>query len=1094
MARFTHLLRPAQAAGLAIGASIMLFASPTALGKQPEWTASHWEVTELKPNIKEGGRANTIAVHPTNNDSILVASESGGLFKSEDHGNTWQHVDSLPVFYTNAVAFVDPEIVIVSASEDFSSTSNRGGIWRSENGGASWKQVLWKDAIGQLEDGTLTPNPDWPCGPGQRLSAYEISIAPGTGNIYVADRCGVSISSDLGKSWKHVDPFQVLVDRRVLSVVALRPQAALSEDIVLAGGPAGIRRSVDGGIKWEAPTTSPSPAAIWDIHAFERSPLGDDNAYVVAEAALDENQQNAEKNLSCRVQGATCGYMILYETSDGGDTWKQLYIAPGDIWRPGGGACGGIAFVKEVIQPPITEPILYVSNRCAMYAFGHSLASFYSGDKGYPPLLGWTATLDAGDTRDIAFDNQNKPILAATDHGLIKPPDGGPLSWLSTSWTFAGADNKGNIPNGFNALQIYEVKGQWIGNYHNLYFGTQDNALWSSDDSGNTWTRCCSEGKFFEGQYRVATSSHSQITFDSGTRYILRGPLFSCPADQNNLACLEDKAGIDKWLNPKLQGEDCRSTDAPTIVKRDFHVQGVEWVLGGLSLGPGGVVLPSILCAKGLAVTDNLGLTWEQYATFNYDRFDLPKLSFPKVRQSQLSFPKIKQSRPVLYQAIHNISHPLARIVGEPCPDPSPRGCVTYPDMEACPATNTCPIASCPDVKKLALGTGPTMEWRYRVFAVDPGDVDHLIAPDLNSGTMMETRDGGDCWAEIKQLTDLIKDGGKLGKLNFSGRKFFNGNGDNGDSLQASAISFNPEHPDMVAVGTVQNGIFISSNGGQDWAKVPGSERATLISSLHWRKADELIVSTYGRGLWRVRFINVGLVADFKCKSPDCFHIYVQRSPEERPSPYDQAALAFGGSIEGARIADGILQELFIQPGTSISFLSDAQDVPDIKVTETERPMGFLGIESVPTAPKENGIISGLTLRRSGKGSELVGFVFARSHLFMEATEAKDLSKERPVGRKEPTNAGEPYLELPAGPETGPGTSIPLSGRNLEAGSTIEITMDGRTVRELVVAQDGRFYARVKAPTRFGLYRITIVDGTSRKALDSAELMVRPHD
>jgi hypothetical protein len=127
--------------------AIMLFtprttpvAQPSGTAQLPQWTYIVGEVTELKPFIKPGGRANTIAVHP-NNNTILVASESGGLFKSGDGGNTWQHVDGLPVFYTNAVAFVpsdapsDPKIVIVSANEDFS-VSNRGGIWRSENGGA----------------------------------------------------------------------------------------------------------------------------------------------------------------------------------------------------------------------------------------------------------------------------------------------------------------------------------------------------------------------------------------------------------------------------------------------------------------------------------------------------------------------------------------------------------------------------------------------------------------------------------------------------------------------------------------------------------------------------------------------------------------------------------------------------------------------------------------------------------------------------------------------------------------------------------------------------------------------------------------------
>ena len=44
-------------------------------------------------------------------------------------------------------------------------------------------------------------------------------------------------------------------------------------------------------------------------------------------------------------------------------------------------------------------------------------------------------------------------------------------------------------PNGYNALQIAEVKGQWIDNAakYDLYSGVQDNRIWASGDAGLTW-------------------------------------------------------------------------------------------------------------------------------------------------------------------------------------------------------------------------------------------------------------------------------------------------------------------------------------------------------------------------------------------------------------------------------------------------------------------------------------------------------------------------------------------------------------------------------------------------------------------------------
>src|SRR5437870_2459273 len=127
---------------------------------------SAWIVSEFQPDILNGGRANTIAVHPTDTNYMFVASESGGLFATTDGGHTWQHVDSLPVIFTQAVAFMParPNIVIVTAGElgigngDFG-VANGAGIWRSENGGTTWTHI---------------PDPVPPAGVTDRFSAREI--------------------------------------------------------------------------------------------------------------------------------------------------------------------------------------------------------------------------------------------------------------------------------------------------------------------------------------------------------------------------------------------------------------------------------------------------------------------------------------------------------------------------------------------------------------------------------------------------------------------------------------------------------------------------------------------------------------------------------------------------------------------------------------------------------------------------------------------------------------------------------------------------------------------------------------------------------
>src|SRR6185295_9160822 len=76
-----------------------------------------WGVGEFQPDVKQGGRANGIAVNPANNNVIYVASESGGLFKSNDRGVHWTHNDNLPLYKLGTVALVPgiPQTVLVTA-------------------------------------------------------------------------------------------------------------------------------------------------------------------------------------------------------------------------------------------------------------------------------------------------------------------------------------------------------------------------------------------------------------------------------------------------------------------------------------------------------------------------------------------------------------------------------------------------------------------------------------------------------------------------------------------------------------------------------------------------------------------------------------------------------------------------------------------------------------------------------------------------------------------------------------------------------------------------------------------------------------------
>lgn len=947
--------------GLCLFAAILV-AYPTKSFSRTIFT--HWSISESQPNIRQGGRANTFAIHPTDNNIIIVASETGGLFRSTHRGAKWRHVDSLPCFRTNSVAFVpsNPNIVLVTTVDDFKAVGG-GGIWRSTDGGVTWAQ----SAV------------TFPAGITGRLSGYEISIAPDSGVIYVATTFGILMSSNDGADWVYRDVFGAGSDRRTFSVVAL------GDNRVIAGGLAGVRRSVDGGEHWTPPAAGVGGVAEADIHALGRSPHSRQHAYIV----------NSDTS--------------LFHTEDGGNNWSPITAAPS-----GGVDCGGIGFIKVVSLPRRRELHLYFSNRCGvarLVATINSLTGNPSHGGAWQHLV-----VDHGDTRDIAFDGASNPLLLGTDGGLHKTIDGG------ANWSYIGGGR-----DGYNALQVTEIKGQYIediGRY-DLYFGTQDNDLWASGDGGLTWTfgMCC-EGFFIEAQRRVATSSHSKITnvACSGCGNHISDPLFTNIAD---------------WLNPAgdLVGN-------PMIVRRSMHLQGVN-DSGGFS--------------RGMAVTGNLGASWRQFATFAEDRRDLPKLGRPG--DSRISS--------IVYQAYHapgwyepggfEINH-LMRIHKSSF---SPIATVFYPAMNGFGG----------------LGINPTMFAWYLVFAVDPGDPFHVMAPDVINQRVMETRDGGENWTEVTELTNLATNGGRL---------LFR------SSIVPiiTAISFSPQDPRLVLAGTSEGGIYLSTDNGVSWERIANSERVTCVTGFGWLNVNDVMVSTYGRGLWRLQNRLVIPRPDRFCDLPCSI-----RRIEPDPAPFDRAILIYEGRVLGARAGAGSVREVFVTPGSSVVFAGgDQKWMLEVKVTRTNHDMGFRGFKSQPGARQGGEILTGLVL---GKDNRLAGAVFAYKPMVMISSES---GQERGGQTKSPL-ANKPHLQIvtkrfDGGPTVAPGEVIQVVGTNFPRGAVLEIMIDKRPANDKIpVDGQGAISAQMGAPRGMGLHSLVIrlADG-QKTVLDGSMFLVKHID
>ena len=459
-----------------------------------------------------------------------------------------------------------------------------------------------------------------------------------------------------------------------------------------------------------------------------------------------------------------------------------------------------------------------------------------------------------------------------------------------------------------------------------------------------------------------------------------------------------------------------------------------------------------------MAVTTNLGSTWSQYALFPEDWRDLPKLSDPGM------LPVLYQSVRTGFDATRNFEiNQLVRIEKSAA---GSGGSASYPLMN----------------NFGGLGINPAQIPSYQVFAVDPGNTQHLIAPDVVNEKMMATMDGGDNWSEIASLTSLVTDGGQF----LFRRDIF---------PQASAISFSPDDPNMVAIGTWQAGMFVSPDRGVTWYKIPGTDPITRVTSIEWRTANDAIVSTYGRGLWRIQWKRMRPLVDLEklCKAP-C--IILPIPPVEQPiEQLAQGVLVFGGTVQGARVSRGILKELFVLPGSSVVFLGDAKKRAAVKVTESRKRVGLAGVK-LPKAPERDQLV-GLTL---GARGTLIGAAFSDKTLSMyEPSELERNPDKQPVGQKASPTAGKPYLTLtlPGGSASnavGPEVPIKISARKFPRGALIEIALDQKTVERLKVGDAGDFAVTIRAPAEFGLHTITARDAAMGSVIDGTNFIVKSED
>ena len=270
-----------------------------------------------------------------------------------------------------------------------------GGLWKTTDGGVSWKPVtdghIKSSSVGAVA--VANSNPD--------ILYIGMGETELRGNIMQGD--GVYKSIDAGNTWTHVG----LEDTQAISKIRVHPEDPNIVYVAALGHPygeneeRGVFKSIDGGNNWKKILfKSPKTGAI-DLILDPNDP---DTIY----ASFWQVYRTPYKMLG---GGPECG---LYRSNDGGNTWEELSKNNGFAKRP-------LGKIGVTVSGANSNKIwaLVESENGGVYA---------SEDKGQT----WKLVNNDRKLRQRAFyysriyaDPKNENIVYALNTGFYKSIDGG---------------------------------------------------------------------------------------------------------------------------------------------------------------------------------------------------------------------------------------------------------------------------------------------------------------------------------------------------------------------------------------------------------------------------------------------------------------------------------------------------------------------------------------------------------------------------------------------------------------------------------------------------------------------------------------------